>query len=84
MFWWLGFCMGFKTTGFWAKTSLVCDGGDRSWFNGYCGGETVDLDGCLSFWLMEGERMGLWFLAFIYWVFIERKVSEGFYWRGSG
>ena len=43
----------------WAETSLVCDGRDRSWFNGYGGGETIDLDGCLSFWLMEGERMGL-------------------------
>ncbi|KAL9382643.1 hypothetical protein Peur_025678 [Populus x canadensis] len=81
MFWWLGFCMGFETSGFWAETSLVCDGEDRSWFNGYSGGETVDLDGCLFFWLTEGERMGLWLLALIYWVFIEREVSEGFYWR---
>lgn len=33
--------MGFETSGFWAETSLVCDGEDRSWFNGYSGGETV-------------------------------------------
>jgi hypothetical protein len=26
--------MGFETSGFWAETSLVCDGEDRSWFNG--------------------------------------------------
>jgi hypothetical protein len=29
--------MGFETSGFWAETSLVCDGKDRSWFNGYSG-----------------------------------------------
>ncbi|KAL3565679.1 hypothetical protein D5086_033725 [Populus alba] len=55
-------CSGGRTEGklgcCWVETSLVCDGGDRSWFNGYGGGETVDLDGCLSFWwLLAGSKM---------------------------